>query len=117
MGGTHSNSYGYSGNQYYWMGGWRVYGYRYTGNNNIADATFFFHNWSGGFNNVGLHSPGTWDIIDGYYTSSDGFCCLRLLGNNYTSAHMDMFQVFASYPFRDVYVIAETNTNSSGSQF
>ena len=117
MGGTHSNGYGYNGNQYYWMGGWRFYGYRYTSSNAIADTSFFFHNWSGGFSHPEIQNNGGWHILDGYYTSSDGFCCLRLLGDNYASVHMDMFQVFGSYPFRDVIVFSTTNTNSSGAQF
>ena len=117
MGGTHSNSYGFSGNSYYWMGGWRIYGYRYTPNNAIADTSFFFHNWSGGFSHPEIQDNGGWQILSGYYTSSDGFCVLRLFGNTYSSVHMDMFQVFAAYPFRDVYVFSETNTNSSSAQF
>jgi hypothetical protein len=112
MGGSHTNSSGYSGNTHYIMGGFYIKSYKY--GSLRGDGTVQFHNWSGGFAGLTVQNSGNWtNFVQSPYTSSDGFCVIVLAHNYYSTPNIDFHQSFTAYPWRNVQVTASSQSNST----
>jgi len=112
MGGSHTNSSGYSGNTHYIMGGFYIKSYKY--GSLRGDGSVMFHNWSGGFAGLTVENSGNWtNFVQSPYTSSDGFCVIVLSHNYYSAPNIDFHQSFTAYPWRNVQVTASSQSNST----
>ena len=114
MGGSQTNSSGYSGNSHYIMGGFYIKSYGYGGGVGEGRGEIKFHNWSGGFASLYVNNYGNWGtFVQSPYTSSDGFCVIVLRHNYYSTPNIDFHQSFTAYPWRNVQVTASTQSNNT----
>ena len=113
MGGTQTNSSGYSGNAQYIMGGFVINSFKY-GPGGIGRGEIKFHNWSGGFHSLVVENTGNWtSFVQSPYTSSDGFCVLVFAHNYYSTPNIDFHQTFTAYPWRNAQVTASSQSNNT----
>jgi hypothetical protein len=114
MGGSHTNSSGYSGNSHYIMGGFYIKSYGYGGAAGEGRGEIKFHNWSGGFTSLFVNNYGNWaTFVQNPYVSSDGFCVIVLRHNYYSAPNIDFHQSFTAYPWRHVQVTAQAQSSST----
>jgi hypothetical protein len=114
MGGSQTNSSGYSGNSHYIMGGFYIKSYGYGGGVGEGRGEIKFHNWSGSFASLYVNNYGNWaTFVQNPYVSSDGFCVIVLRHNYYSAPNIDFHQSFTAYPWRNVQVTASSQSNNT----
>jgi hypothetical protein len=113
MGGSQTNSSGYSGNSHHIMGGFVINSFKY-GPGGIGRGEIKFHNWSGVFHSLVVENTGNWtNFVQSPYTSSDGFCVIVLAHNYYSTPNIDFHQTFTAYAWRNVQVTASSQSNNT----
>jgi hypothetical protein len=119
MGGTQTNSSGYSGNSHYIMGGFYIKSFGYGGSGTsggVGVGSVLFHNWSGSFHSLSVQNTGTWTgFVQSPYTSTDGFCVIVIRHNYYSTPNIDFHQSFTGYNWREVVVTDQAQSaNTTG---
>jgi len=101
-------------NSAYTMSFFKYRAYCYGGGGNVAEGLLGWHNWSGGYYNVGvLNYNSSWALVQSSYTSSDNYVVLvAYLPASYCHLAIDWDQ-WGGYAFRTAKVIATTQTSSS----
>jgi len=101
-------------NSSYTMSLFKYRAYAYGGGGNVAEGILGWHNWSGGYYNVGIvNYNSSWALVQSSYTSSDNYVVLvAYLAASYCHLAIDWDQ-WGGYAFRNAKVVATTQTSSA----